>query len=878
MSGDAYAGVRRRKQTPWRVKFGDAVASRLITVGGMGTIIAVMLVVLVLFAGASPLFRSPTFSDWQTHPIQSSDWLHGGVDEHGLVFWLCDQNGQLVFFSAHDGKELASFALVTDSERKVTASSVTTDRTHLVLGFSDGTYQMTSIGFQSSLLQRADLPESVRLSADNRIAVSEGSLYELFDADDVRKVDIVPPQWTEAAKLADKPIRRLDYIPPSTSNQFSSQSSSLLGAVSDDELILADIQNKENMLTGEIKQEVSLRRTALQSRSKAPPLHLMIANRATQALLVWDIGTIDRFALEGTAPQAVESTSGLPAGGRITCAETLLGRQTLLIGDDHGVLHGWMIVQSSADAESDVAATAAKDSSDDYRLAEAHEIPVSDKPIRNIASSAANHLALVTCEDDRLGLVMVTTDSLLKTVSSPKQKQPTHQSWLSIKNNLAVSLTKDTASIAALDTAYPEATWRGLFGYVWYEGHAEPKAIWQSSAGTETAEPKLSLIPLVFGTLKATVYAMLFSVPLAILAAIYTSEFLSPGVRARVKPFIEMMASLPSVVLGFIAALVLAPLLQQVLCTVLIALLTVPMSFVFGAHLWNLLPMDRSVRLQRWRLGFIALCLPAGIGAAILLSSVTEQLFFAGNIVQWLGGRTGSGVGAWMLLLIPLLTVLCAVILIGPMAESDRRRAVSMSHFSFAVFSLVRLIALTAAVVFAAWLVGRGLDTVGLDLRQSLFKGYSERNSLLVGAVLGFCVIPLIYTLADDALQSVPQQLRSASLGCGATPWQTTLRVVVPSAISGIFSAVMIGLGRAVGETMVVLMAAGNTPILEWNPFNGFRTLSATLATELPEAAKGSTHYRTLFLAALLLFMLTLVANTLAEFVRIRFRKRTGRL
>jgi len=74
------------------------------------------------------------------------------------------------------------------------------------------------------------------------------------------------------------------------------------------------------------------------------------------------------------------------------------------------------------------------------------------------------------------------------------------------------------------------------------------------------------------------------------------------------------------------------------------------------------------------------------------------------------------------------------------------------------------------------------------------------------------------------------------------------------------------------------LMAAGNTPVMDWNPFNGFRTLSATLATELPEAAKGSTHFRTLFLAALLLFVLTLIANTLAEFVRIRFRKRASQL
>src|SRR4029078_11227933 len=125
--------------------------------------------------------------------------------------------------------------------------------------------------------------------------------------------------------------------------------------------------------------------------------------------------------------------------------------------------------------------------------------------------------------------------------------------------------------------------------------------------------------------------------------------------------------------------------------------------------------------------------------------------------------------------------------------------------------------------------------------------------------------IPIIYTIADDALAAVPDHLRSASLGSGATPWQTASRIVIPTALSGIFSAVVVGLGRAVGETMIVMMAAGNTPLIDLNIFNGFPTLSPSNAVELAEAVQNSTHYRSLFVAALILFAMTFVLNTVAE-------------
>ncbi len=167
------------------------------------------------------------------------------------------------------------------------------------------------------------------------------------------------------------------------------------------------------------------------------------------------------------------------------------------------------------------------------------------------------------------------------------------------------------------------------------------------------------------------------------------------------------------------------------------------------------------------------------------------------------------------------------------------------------------------------------------DMRQWLTDQgitYDQRNALVVGMAMGFAVIPTIYSISEDAIFNVPKHLSQGALALGATPWQTMARVVLLTASPGIFSAVMIGFGRAVGETMIVLMATGNSPVVNFNIFEGMRTLSANIAVEMPEAAVGGTHYRILFLAALVLFLMTFVLNTLAEVVRHRLRKKYSTL
>ena len=351
------------------------------------------------------------------------------------------------------------------------------------------------------------------------------------------------------------------------------------------------------------------------------------------------------------------------------------------------------------------------------------------------------------------------------------------------------------ARMWTLDAPHPEVSFGLLWGKTHYEGYQKPEYVWQSTGGSDDFESKFSLVPLVFGTLKGTLYAMLFAFPLAVLGALYTSQFATPRLRNAIKPTVEIMAALPSVVLGFLAGLVMAPMLERIAVEVLVFPFVMFLVLLACMPLWGFVPthLRRAFGDGREVLWMVPVLL-VGVWLSSLAGPWVEHTFMSGSYRTW--------------------------------------------------------------------------------LQSALGISYDQRNSLVVGFAMGFAVIPIIFTISEDALSSVPRSLTSASLACGASPWQTAWRIVLPTASPGIFSATMVGLGRAIGETMIVLMATGNTPVMDWSPFNGMRTLSANIAVEIPEAPLHGTLYRVLFLAAFLLFIFTFILNTVAELVRQRLRRR----
>ncbi len=340
----------------------------------------------------------------------------------------------------------------------------------------------------------------------------------------------------------------------------------------------------------------------------------------------------------------------------------------------------------------------------------------------------------------------------------------------------------------AIDNPYPDVTWRSLWHKVWYENYPEPAYVWQSTSGEDSYQAKFSLMPVIFGTFKAAAYAMLFAIPLALAGAVYTAYFMSAGLRRVIKPAIEVMGALPTVVIGLVAGIWLAPVIEYYLLAVLsLPLLLAAVVLACGALMNRFAPRR----------------LPPGVDLLILLPLIVLTVWLAFSVGPWLE-----------------------------------------------------------------------VKLFGEPLHFWLGDDYDQRNALVVGVAMGFALVPIIFSLAEDALFSVPATLSQGSLALGATQWQTVIRVVLPSASAGIFSALMIGFGRAVGETMIVLMATGNTPVIDGSLFQGLRALAANIAIEMPEAVAGSSHYRVLFLTALVLFIFTFVFNTLAEAIRLRLRER----
>ncbi len=731
-------------------KVKNQVATVGISLGGISVIAAILLIFLYLMYEVVPMFAAADVEEINQYALvgDASETLYLAIEEQNELALRVAQSGQLSFINLEDGSVNTELQLPLPTGAEISSFAINSEESRLMaVGLSNGQVLLFKHNY------RISYPDDGRVIAPRiDYPFGEEPLKLLDDGQAIEALAVRDEE--EQLQIVVRNAGRLQGVTFIKEEDFLSEEMVLVPEAMS--LPTLDDDTDAALTLGQLLIDIDQRFLFVQVSDKQ--------------LAVIDInqGHVQRIDLNGD----------------IRAIEFLLGGLSLLIADETGDIGQWFMVRDALGQ---------------------HQLTL----IRTFTGDYPGEALTISSEQRRKGFVTASGDGQLGIYHSTAHRTVFQQALLDGQtqrmalspraNRLLVLNTDNELQLLKIENEHPEVSWQSLWGEVWYESYQEPEYIWQSSSSSNDFEAKMSLMPLSFGTLKAAFYAMLLGAPLAICGAIYTAYFMTPMMRRKIKPLIELMEALPTVILGFLAGLWLAPFLEKNLVGVFSLFILLPPLVVLFAFAMSKLPQGiQNIVAEGWH-GFILIPVLILIAAFCLgVSPMLEVMFFEGDMRQW--------------------------------------------------------------------------------LTHDLGISFDQRNAMVVGIAMGFAVIPTIFSIAEDAIFSVPKHLSYGSLALGATPWQTLVGVVLPTASPGIFSGLMIGLGRAVGETMIVLMATGNTPIMDANIFEGMRTLSANIAVEVPEAEVDSTHYRILFLAAFVLFSFTFVVNTIAEVVRQRLRKKYGSL
>jgi phosphate transport system permease protein len=735
----------------WRL-IKDSLVGYGVVIGGLGVIVAIVLIFFYLLYVVLPLFASANATKMTEYEVPEKTLgktLLLETEEQNEVAVRFTDSGHIIFFEVATGKLLLSSAITIPEGVRVTsfAQSSNISNGGVAYGLSDGKAIVVKHQYKVTY-------------PDNKRQITPSLAYPLGEQ---------PLVIDDSGS----PLEKIAVMVEADATTISAKAAN--------KIHLLNFSKDQSLFADEAKID---RTAAVLDGSAENIADLLLDKEGVELYLLDDEGLLKVYSISDKAtPKLKHQQKVIEAGKTISSLIFLNGDLSLLVGDSGGQVSQWSQVKN------DLKQLAFK---------KIRSFQVSDKAVTAIEAEQRRKGFMAVDAAGYVGLYNSTAKRQL--IKKRISQSPPVAAALSPRSNRMLLETGDGKVHAwKLDNEHPEVSISSLWQKVWYESYPKPDYIWQSSSASNDFEPKYSLTPLVFGTLKAAFYAMLFAMPLALMGAIYTAYFMSPKMRQLVKPTIELMGALPTVILGFLAGLWLAPFIEKHLAGLFSALISLPIAVLLFAYAWQYLPKSLRQKIpEGWDAAILIPVIILTGWLAFTISVPLETLLFNGSLRDWFSREFGIG--------------------------------------------------------------------------------YDQRNALVVGLAMGFAVIPTIFSIAEDAIFSVPKHLTVGSLALGATTWQTMTRVVLLTASPGIFSAVMIGLGRAIGETMIVLMATGNTPVMDFSVFQGLRTLAANVAVEMPESEVDSTHYRVLFLAALVLFLATFVFNTLAEVIRQRLREKYSSL
>lgn len=720
----------------------DILARIGVSLAGFAVIGSLALIIIYMFYQAAPAFQAPAVTVTGNTAAQVDEpallaLLQPRQSSHALIV---NAAGAVDVFDPVSAKRIQQLSLLSDDARLTSATVSVTAGSWLAAGFADGYIQLLQV-IPALTAQPGTTPVKT-LFPDKK-----GYLLDL-----------------QGAAIHSLVVR-------ATGDQLFA-----VAATQDHRLLLAAFEltkQPDESFTVEASQVISL--PMLESGALPHKLHL--SRNGDYAVVADDQGYLNLLDLRNwQVPQQAARVRATSTS--INALQGLPGDISIITGDALGQLLQWFVVRTPEG---------------EMTLQPVREFEAMPGSITAITAESARRGFLVADNKGYIGIYYVSSVAALLQKKIPLNGSVSQIS-MSADNQRAL-LATDQGDLVRLHirNTHPDVSFSSLWQKTHHEGRATPDYVWQATSTDDTYDAKMSLVPLTVGTLKAALYAMLFAIPLGVMAAIYTACFMHPRHRERVKPAIEMMEALPTVIIGFLAGIWFAPVIEQHLVLFFTLLVVIPTGFILFGFVFSLLPAGLHEHLSRGREALLLL-LPLVVLSlfGVAIAPLIEQLFFAGDMRIWLSSQ-------------------------------------------------------------------------GID--------YQQRNALVIGVAMGFAIIPTVFTLSEEALFSVPRHLSQGSMALGATAWQTLYYVVLPTASAGILSAIMLGFGRAIGETMIILMASSNSPLVNLNLFEGFRGLTSTLAVELPEAASGSSHFRVLFIAALVLLVLTFAVNTIAELIRQRIRK-----